>query len=200
MQNPQGDFHAGLEEHPNPAPLQRGNGTFRKSFTASTAQLVLGMLCFCGMPRASCSLWGKRSCRPRSRALLVPSPKLLLEKQNNTHGAAWLDAAQQDFLQIQSHERALHPRQDRCCCCFWDAPTSHSCLPREQNFCHVCSQHTGSGSCSLQLLLFQQNHRFYGANFIEDQMNPVFSSTSTDQPTALIPFCQKTGRNKRPSA
>lgn len=60
----------------------------------------------------------------------------------------------------------------------WDAPTSHSCLPREQNFCHVCSQHTGSGNCSLQLLLFQQNHRFYGANFIEDQMNPALPQIS----------------------
>lgn len=67
-----------------------------------------------------------------------------------------------------------------------------------QNSCHVCSQHTGLGSCSLQLLLLQQNHIFYGANFREDQMNPVFSSTSTDQPTALIPFyfCQKMGRTK----
>lgn len=104
METLQVDFHAGLEEHPNPAPLQKGNGTLRRSFTASAAQLVLGMLRFHGMPRASCALQGKGewSSRPRSRALLVPSPKLLLEKQNNTLGAAWLAEAQWDFLQIQS--------------------------------------------------------------------------------------------------
>lgn len=98
------DFHTGLEEHPNPAPLQKGNGTRRRSFPASAAQLALGMLCFHGMPGASCALWGKGECssRPRFKALLLPSPKALLEKQNSRCGAAWLAEAQQGFLQMQS--------------------------------------------------------------------------------------------------
>lgn len=164
------------------------------------------MLCFHGMPKAFCALWGKGECSsssPRSRALLVPSPKLLLEQQNSTHGAAWLAEAQWDLLQIHSPregcEQLLIPGRTELLLLLLLGCSYIPFLPAQgtPNFCHVCSQHTGSGSCTLQLLLFQQNHRFCGTNFIEDQMNPVFSSISTDQPTALISFCQKMGRNKR---
>lgn len=122
-------------------------------------------------------------------------------KSRRARGAACLAEAQQDLLQIQPPQRGLgvtlYPRQDRHCCCFWDAPTSHSCVPRENRIFHVCSQHTGSGSCSLQLLLFQQNHRFYGANFIEDQMNPVFSSTSNRSAHSSHPFLPKNGKEQK---
>lgn len=123
------DFQAGREEHPNPAPRKR-----EMEHLGGHSQLELHKCSWerCEMPGASCALQGKGewSSRARPRALLVPSPKLLLEKQNNTRAAAWLD---QNPVPQRGLRVILHPRQDRhcCCCCFWDAPTPHPCLPKE---------------------------------------------------------------------
>lgn len=187
------DFHAGLEEHPSPGPLQKGNGTVRRSLPVSAH---------------------KWECQehpgPVGKGRVQQQPQI--QSPAGSFSQAPAGAAEQHRVLPGWSTAGISPNADpreavsnslcqaglSCCCCFWillhPIPAAQGTL----NFCHVCSQHTGSGSCSLQLLLLQQDLRFYGANFIEDQMNPVFSSTSTDQPTALIPFCQKMGRNKRP--
>lgn len=108
------DFHAGLEEHPSPGPLQKGNGTVGRSLPVSAHSWE------CQEHPGPVGK-GRVQQQPRSRALLVPSPKLLLEQQNST--GCCLAGAQQDFLQMQTPERAVSNSSCQaglsCCCSFW---------------------------------------------------------------------------------
>lgn len=201
------DFHAGLEEHPNPAPLQKGNGTCRRSFTAPAAQLVLGMLCFHGMPCILCPVRKGRVEQQTQMQSLAASFSQTTAGKAAQHvlQPSWLKHSR-TFSKSSPPERAVSDSSSQAGQTLLLLGCSY--LPfllaqGTQNFCHVCSQHTGSGSCSSHLLLFQQNHRFYGANFIEDQMNPVFSSTSNRSAHSSHPFLpkdvkeQKTNRLKQ---
>lgn len=125
-------------------------------------------------------------------------------KHNTRLNAARLPKAKFNFCCICSPNRG-EERWLFSHCCRWDADIYPCTLAQRtqdlyfRDSASICSQHTGSRELFSPARTFWQNHSFYGAIFIGDQMNPVYSSISTDQPTVLVPFyfCQKTGRKKK---